>query len=100
MSNYSSRKCLQLQRQKETDPDFQKRENESLRLLRNAYTKLDNSKLNELRRKEQMQQSLCRKQLLLKSKLTKIKSKSLKKTFKNLQRLYHIFHENKLLLDY
>ena len=99
MPNYSSRKRLQLQRQKKTDPDFQKRENESLRLLRNAYTKLDNSKLNELRNKEHMQQSLCKKQLLLKSKFTKIKSKSFKKTFKNLQRLYHIVHE-KLLLDY
>ena len=48
----AERKCLQWQRQKEKDLDFQRKENEQVKLLRNVNrSKLSGSRLNELRKK-------------------------------------------------
>ena len=58
----AERKYLQWKRQKEKDPHFQKKANKQLGLLRDANrSKLSGSKLNELRKKEQMRQRMCRK---------------------------------------
>ena len=57
----AARKRPQGQAKQEKDPNFQKKENERLRLLRNANrSKLSGSKLNELRKKSKNTQDMQR----------------------------------------
>ncbi|CAI9732017.1 Hypothetical predicted protein [Octopus vulgaris] len=57
----AERKRLQRQRQKAKDPDFQKKENERLRLLRNGNrAMMSPSELREQRKKDRVRQHTCR----------------------------------------
>ena len=85
----AARKRPQRQAKQEKDPNFQKKENERLRLLRNAnWSKLSGSKLNELRKKPKNTQDMQRE----KEKRNKEKTKR-----NPLLKLEHAEHLNHLV---